>query len=479
MADPRHHTPRSDRPTRGGAVGVIARAKGRPLMPWQQQAVDVALEVDPGTGAYHYGIVVVTVPRQAGKTKLEGDVADHRCLTTPRGRVWLTQQTGKDASAWMRDEHFAALADAKVFGRPGSPSCKYRLSRRAGAEGVEWPGIGSTFRAFAPLRDALHGKQSDLALVDEAWSLTAEQGSDVRQAIRPTMLTRKGSQLWIVSTKGDDSSVFLDDYVQMGTESLGDPASRVCFIDYGIGDDVDAEDLAAVAAAHPAYGHTVDLAALEAAREDFGADVSGWARAYGNRETRSRTALWSVELWARAGSEARPIPARPGLAFDVSPSGHVAVAAVWDEGGDDVFGEVISPPGLTADPAAAFIAALARKFGVPVGYDTVGVQTLDLADRIATTHRGVKLVGSTTTEHAMACATLDRELRAGVFHHFRQPALDEAVEVAAKRAILDEGWVITRKGSQGTIAELVAVAVARKMLRKLPAKRSFKITVAA
>src|SRR5690625_1016578 len=94
-AQPRHHTRRSDRPTRGRAVSIIADAKRAPLMPWQHRAADVALEVDPATGHYWYSIVVVTVPRQAGKTKLESDVADHRCLTTPRGRVWVTMQNGK------------------------------------------------------------------------------------------------------------------------------------------------------------------------------------------------------------------------------------------------------------------------------------------------------------------------------------------------------------------------------------------------
>ena len=94
-APPRHHTPRSDLPTRGHGVAAIARAKGRPFMPWQQLAADVSHEFDPATGLYRYGIVVVSVPRQSGKTKLEGDVADHRCLTKPRARVWVTMQNGK------------------------------------------------------------------------------------------------------------------------------------------------------------------------------------------------------------------------------------------------------------------------------------------------------------------------------------------------------------------------------------------------
>src|SRR5699024_9295773 len=193
------------------------------------------------------------------KTKLEGDVADHRCLTLPRARTWITMQSGKAVDEWMREEHFTNLASAPIFGVPGTASCRYQLSKRAGSVGVKWPARGSTFTTFPPRRDALHGKQGDLVIVDEAWVHDAVTGADLRQAIRPTMNTRPGAQLWIVSTEGDDSSSYLEDYITLGRESLGREDTRVCFIDYGIPDDADPEDLDVVAKHHPAYGHTIGL----------------------------------------------------------------------------------------------------------------------------------------------------------------------------------------------------------------------------
>lgn len=482
MVEPRFHTPRSDRPTRGGQVAVIAKAKGRPLMPHQARAVDVALEVDPDTGLYHYGIVVMSFQRQAGKTKLEGDVADHRCLTVPRARVWITQQTGKDASAWMRDEHFDALAQAAAFGTPGTPGCKYRLSKRAGQEGVTWPGPpmhGSTFRVFPPMRDALHGKQSDLAYVDEAWSLTAEQGADVRQAIRPTMATRRGAQLWVVSTRGDDASVFFDDYVEMGRDSLSDPGSRVCFIDYGIPDDADPEDLDVIAAHHPAYGHTIDRAALVSARQDFGADVSGWARAYGNRATRTRVAAFPPGSWEACGTERVPIPARVGFGFDVHKD-QVSIVAAWRDtdsaGRARAYLEALEQV-ATAD-APAIISALARRYRAPVMYDALGGATLDLADRVAK-DRAVRLTGLSMRETATACVRLDREVTAGTIAHFRQPPLDEAVASAVRRPALDGGFLWARKHSTGNTAPLLAATVALRCYDQLPEPRSFAIVAGA
>jgi hypothetical protein len=450
-------------------------------MPWQRRAADVALEFDPSTGLYRYGTIVLTVPRQAGKTTLVGALADHRCLHRPDSRAWITFQTGKMADSWMRNEHLPSL---RRLGDPKLKSSPYRRSLRAGEAGPIWQN-GSTFFTFPPLRDALHSKQSDLAIISEAWALSTEQGSDVRQAIRPTMLTRAGSQLIVESTVGDDASVFLDGYIDLGVASLQRESSRVCIIDYGIPEDADPEDLDVIAAHHPAYGHTVTMQALVDAREEFEADpelggAAGFARAYGNRPTRTRTAAFPPGVWERCGLEHVDMPDRVGLAFDVSPLGDdVGVTVSWEgpdrDGAARLYLEALPAP-RNLDDAADFIAAVALRRGdVPIGYDTVGTATLDLADRIAKRHPGRKLRGLTTREFATACGRLDRAVTSGEAAHFRQRELTGAVDVAARRPILDGGFGWTRKGSAGSITRLVAGTVAAKMFDDLPAPSSWRV----
>src|SRR6266567_9250698 len=77
---PRWATPRTDRPTLGGAVAAAARRFGVELMPWQRYVADVALEVNPATGLLVYREVRVTVPRQSGKTTLDLAVSVQRAL---------------------------------------------------------------------------------------------------------------------------------------------------------------------------------------------------------------------------------------------------------------------------------------------------------------------------------------------------------------------------------------------------------------
>lgn len=485
MVAPRHHTPRTDRPTRGAGVRKIALAKGRPLMPWQSDAADVTSEFDPVTGEYVYGIVIVSTQRQSGKTALEGDVADHRALTIPRGRIWYTAQTGKDASAWMRDEHFPALEAAAVFGRPGSPACRYNRSKRAGQEGIDWK-HGSTFRVFPPLRDALHGRQSDLVFVDEAWSLSPEKGADVRQAIRPTMATRRGAQLWIVSTMGDDSSSFFDAYVELGRASLDDPNSRVCFVDYGIGPDDDPEDLDAIAAHHPAFGHTLTMQTLVDARADFGDDVAGWARAYGNVPTRTRETAIPAGIWAAAGRSDPGVPDRvtPGLGIDVTPDlRRVALAAGWRVQDDipglnvaagDGFVQVLhSGPNDRDFPA--LVASVARARRAPVSADRASAGALEVMDALARHHPDVVQRITDTPAHVAACGQFERGVRDDTLHHLNDDGLNRAVEVATKRHLMDGGFVWGRKDSSGSIVELVAATVALGAFDRQPKRASFRV----
>lgn len=468
-AEPRAHTPRNlARPTNGPGAALIGEAKGRPWMPWQRRAADVILELDPETGHYWYDVFVVTVQRQSGKTTVEGDLADHRCLTTRRGRAWITMQNGKTVDSWMREEHFGSLEQAEIFGRPGGKECAYSLSRRAGEVGVRWGLTSSTFLTFPPKRDALHSKQSDLALVDEAWVHNAEAGADLRQAIRPTMLTRKGAQLGVLSTLGDDTSAYLDSYVDLARASLGNPDARVCLVDYGIGDDDDPEDLEVIAAAHPAYGHTVTMEGLEVARAEFGADVAGWARAYGNRATRSRVAAFPPEVWAAAARGQRAIPDRAGIGLDVTPAGDRAgITAAWREDDGEAYTEVLYAGPSGRETKAALI-ALARTRRVPLVADRGSFGAMDLLEAVERDAPDVETQRLSMGQYAAACATYDRGIREDSVHHANDPDLNAAVAVATRRDLGDGGWGWGRKGSTGSICELVSGTVALKAWAMLP-----------
>jgi hypothetical protein len=469
--EPRHHTARNyDRPTMGHVVEHVARAKGKSLMPWQRRAADVALEIDPATGVNAYGTVVLTVPRQAGKTKLESDVADATCLTRTAARVWLTMQNGKTADSWMREEHLPVLGRSPVF------RSRFGKSLRAGEVGAKWFN-DSTFYTFAPNRDALHSKQSDVVIVDEAWAHSRETGADLRQAIRPTMNTRPGAQLWIVSTLGDDSSEYLDGYIEMGRAAVGNPSSRVCFIDYGIGDEDDAEDLETILRHHPAYGHTITLQALQDAKEDFEGgpdkppDPAGWARAYGNRATRTRLVAFPPGAWDAAGHQLVDVPPRAGISLDATPSGdRAALVAGWRDDTGAGFVDVLVA-GRPSRELPQRIVDVCTARDAPLVVDRVASGALEIVDAVGRLAPKLEVQFLGTHVAVSAHTTFYRGVIDGTVHHFNDPDLDASVEVAARRPVGDGGHLWTRKGSTGSVCELIAATNALKGFDTLPAAR--------
>jgi hypothetical protein len=376
-------------------------------------------------------------------------------------------QSGKMADSWMRDEHLPSLMPLGDPDKAGSP---YSRSLRAGELGPTWRGLNSTFRTFPPKRDALHSKQSDLVILSEAWALTMQEGTDLRQAARPTMATRPGSQLVIESTLGDDSSVFLDDYIELGKASLTRDDTRVCFIDYGIPDDADPLDLDVIREWHPAYGLTFSEQALQDAVEEFADDEAGFARAYGNRATRTRETVFPAQLVAAMQAPRLDVPERAGLGLDATPSGdRFALDAAWRDEQGHAYLEVVAN-GPTTRETPALLAAVARARRVPIVLDRAAIGAVELVDAVAKLPGPkVEFVYTNMHEYSSACSVIKRAVFAGEVHHFGDSDLVDAMGVVAERPLGDGaiGW--GRKGSAGTIAEWVAATLALRAFDTLPA----------
>lgn len=453
---PRFATPRSlDRPTHGGAAAKVAQALGKPFMPWQQLASDVGLEYDPDTGLYVYSTVIVTVQRQSGKTTLVMSVGTHRCLTVPRGRVWYTAQTGQAAGEWLREEAIPVLDGSLFRGR-----FKTRLSQ--GSESIQWAATGSTFRCFPPLRDALHGKQSDLVFPDEAWAHNEVVGDALKQAIRPTQATRPGAQTWPLSTAGDADSAYLRSYVDLGRASVAaDRREGVAYIEYGIPDDVDPDDVEQVAKYHPAVGFTIGIEALRAAHDEL--KPGEFARAYGNRWTSTTERVIPAAEWADAGIPADlwtpPEVGKLALGFEVAlDRSEAVVTASWRAAPDGPRKVDV----LAQRPGTAWVRDLVLELRdrwkpTGIGYYAAGPGT-DVADELQ--RAGARLEPMNTTEYRAACAGfLADVITPGRLQHPDHPRLNAAVDAAAQR-ITGEGWTWGPRQSAGSIAALVGATVA-------------------
>jgi hypothetical protein len=420
-------------------------------MPWQRQAADVGLEVDD-QGRFCFQLVVITTPRQSGKTTLEGAVLEQRGATLPRARCWFTAQSGKDAVDWFLNEHEPLLAAGFRGG--------YKLRRAQGSEFVRWHHSGGLVRPFPPTPDTLHGKTADLVIVDEPWSFDLVRGTQLDQALVPTMATKPNAQVWKFSTAGDASSTWWLGTVEAGrTAARAGRTSGICYFEWSCPDGLDPCDPVSWPLYHPAYGRTIGPEAMTAALDMLGVD--GFTRAYGNRWVSTLERVIPLGAWraARDDDQALPERGRVALGFDVAVDrSDGAIVAAWrDEGGVAHVEVADQRPGVGWLPGR--LGELVERWQpVAVVYDAAG-PALDVAD--AAGRAGLELEGLKAREYAAACLGLLEALIADPpgLRYRNHPALDSAANDATRRA-LGDAWAWGRRQSAGSLAALTAATVA-------------------
>ena len=443
MAAPRFHTERDPRfPSMGPKIAKAAAALGRPPMPWQARAIDVIGEVDT-TGRLRYHTVIITVPRQSGKTTISLGVSFHRALWIPESKVWFTAQTGQAARERFLDE----------LGRPAVqrfPSL-VKLNRGAGDTRLTIPATGSQIRPHPPTEEYLHGEQSDLNLIDEPWVLSEDEASALMQAIEPTQATRPNAQTIMLSTAGTAASTWW----QRQVDEARDGKPGVAIIDYGIPLDADPTDLEAVIAAHPAVGHTIARSAIEKAYQTL--TPAEFARGYGNIPTVGIANLFTDDELESVTDET-PIPADARVSIAVAVGRDLEESAIVAAGldGDTPVVEVIDArPGVgwLADEAAAV--ATAQR--LPIVLDKVGPAS-DIADTLET--RGIEVVAPRARDVSNAVGSMVARLHAGTIRLRPDSGLSAEIRGARTRDMGDAGVMWSRKKSALPIARLEAATLA-------------------
>jgi hypothetical protein len=457
---PRLATEPTGAPSLGPAVDAVGAALfGRPLQGWQSAVAHVAGEYDPATGEMVHPTVVAHVPRRAGKTALVLAQLARRVLGQRLSQSWYTAQTGGDAGTTFRREWLPILRSSGLARR-------LKVSLRAGAESFELTARGASATCFAPVESALHGRNVDLAIIDEAWAFDADTGRDVELAVFPAMLTRPGAQTWIISAGGTIASTWLDGWLVRAeaAHAAGDPA--VAVFDFGAdpgAPDYDPTSPATWWTAHPALGDTVTEAAI--ARELARLGVADFERSILNVWPRPRDLATGIDMAAWAGLADLDVPSSSGAAaFDVAADrSHAALA-----------GAGVTPDGRTVVEivdyrrGVAWLDTALRDWtrahpGAPLVCDALAAGTI--ADRLELAGLDVERTGG--AQMARACADLVDQVTARTVAHRAQGLLDDTLAGAGRRP-LGDGWAWSRRRSDADISPLVAATLAAWAARTRP-----------
>jgi hypothetical protein len=436
-----------DRPTYGDRVAQIAEVLGTPLMPWQRHVADVALEVDPATGRLAYRTVVLTVPRQQGKTALLLAVWLQRALGFGgKQNIAWTMQSALEARQKWEDEHVPALMASPLAG------AVRKVRRTNGSEAVLFAN-GSNQQLMASTSSSGHGKSLDLGVVDEAFAFADDR---LEVAIRPAMRTRPEPQFWIVSTMGDAASTWFHGWVEAG-RAIVDAGQRsdVAFFEWSAPEDADPADPATWWACSPAMGHTITEDVLRSEYASAVAKPDGLAafrRSSLNQRTTQRADPAIPRAWWDACAVTDSAPCRPmtcavDVALDRSAAsiasawrrvdGRVQLEVDWREGVDWLDGRIAEvdarwSPRWLLDPRSPAVTLLGAREWVAV----------------------------TPAEQAQAAGSLFDCVQQQKVAHIAQVPLAVALDGAAKRPVGDGAWTWSRRTSVVDISPLVAVTLA-------------------
>jgi phage terminase large subunit-like protein len=281
---PKYATPRSpDRATLGG------EALGLTPLPWQQDALDLGLELLPG-GTLAYKEVIITCGRQSGKSWVALAVALHRLIVwrhPPQVVAW-SAQSGRHARKKLLDTFLPRLQASPL-------GVAVKETRRSqGGEALVFP-RGSRLDVIASREASGHGESVDLAILDELAFDTDERRV---QALMPALMTRPSWQLWMISTQGNEASTLLQRKVRQGRQAVLDGLNQgTAYIEYSADPEADHRDPATWYSCMPALGLTVDEEDVAQALASM--EPSEFRRAYCNVQSQGfgGEQMISDDLW--------------------------------------------------------------------------------------------------------------------------------------------------------------------------------------
>lgn len=347
MSMPKYATARNPtNPTTGAQVELVAQFLGTPLMPWQKLVAEVAGERQAEhPDRARYQTVVVTVPRQSGKTTLIKALMTAVAQANPGCQVYYTAQTRKDAV-----EKWGELAKQlrKEMGTAPDGKPRVKILEGTGNERIVFRGTESQIMPFAPTVEGIHGKTSPLVVVDEAWAFDQARGDDLMAAFNPVGLTIPHSQVWIISTAGDTRSEWLRSLIDNGRQAVTDPGTTTAFFEWSADEDLAAANLRSDAALdfHPAIGFTQELWKIQALAQNEPDHL--YRRSYLNLwPTAAETSIVDLETWEKLAEPASAsMPSDVAIGFDVATGRTGAtIYGAWQEGDQVHIHRIVSKAG--------------------------------------------------------------------------------------------------------------------------------------
>lgn len=432
------------------AVRDTCRSLGIGFDPWQD-STGKAILAKRADGQYAAGVggVVLSIPRQVGKTYMIGWIVFALCIIFPGLTVIWTAHRSRTA-----DETFESMRS--MTNRREMVGHIERVTVGGGDQTI-WFTNGS--RILFGARESGFGRgftEVDVLVFDEAQILTERAIDDMI----PAQNASQNALTLFMGTppKPTDPSEVFETARREALEGISDDA---LYVEFSADPDADPDDRAQLRKANPSYPHRTREAAMLRMRRRLSPD-SFRREAMGIwDELATKLTAFPSGAWGKARNE-DPDPDWPiaAIGLDMNPERTKVAIGLVARGEESMHVEVALDADYdeTGAPAIVDWVFQRAKRRLPVVIDSFSpARSLEPLLKA----KGCKVWVLSSAEFAQACMGLHDAVRDGGVTHFGQESLDLAVGGACKEPMGKAGaWKFSRSGLDVELRHLMSVTCA-------------------
>lgn len=417
---------------------------------WQEGVGTLALgKRKDGKYAATVGGVVLSIPRQVGKTFLIGAIVVALCTLFPGMTVlWTAHRTRTATKTFQslqglvrRKKVWPFVADIRTAN--GEQEIRFKNSSVI-MFGAREQGFGRGF------------DEVDIEVFDEGQILTAKALEDMIPAANQSRF-EAGALVFVIGTPPRPVDPG-EEFTNRRAKALSGKAKNMVYVEFSADADADPDDREQWALANPSFPDRTPVESMERMRENLTDDDSFKREALGIWDPSDNSHVIDPEQWRRVSDEMSLAVADLSLAIDVAPDRSTTSIGMAGRRADGKWHvELVEERRGTAWVAAYVRERCERNDIRAVVVDSIGPAS-SLIDELE--REKVRVTVMKTADVGHACGQFFDAVYAEQVHHIDQPQLSASLGSASKRNIQDAGWAWNRKGSNSDITPIVAVTYA-------------------
>lgn len=416
---------------------------------WQHGVGSIALgKRKNGKYAATVGGVVLSIPRQVGKTFLVGMIVIALCILFP-GSTWLwTAHRTRTATKTFQTLQ-GMVKRRKIWPHVESvrtANGEQEIRFRNGSVimfGAREQGFGRGF-------DEVDGE-----VFDEGQILTEKALEDMVAATNQSRQPA-GALLFFMGTPprpGDNG----DEFANRRSKALSGKADNMVYVEFSADPDADPDDREQWAKANPSFPLRTPVESMERMRENLTDEDSFKREALGIWDVVGDNRVIDEKSWSLIADAASMATERLALAVDVSPDRSVGSVSLAGQRPDGLWHVELDEQRTGTGWIAPWIIARCQRNNIRAVVIDGASPAASIIDELTKAKVKVTVIGA--REMAAACGQFFDAAMQQAMRHTDQPQVNVALSVGSKRP-LGDAWAWNRKTATSDITPIVAATLA-------------------